>query len=92
MYEGRAGGDYTVGAHVSWNNRSSVGISVIGNFEVDVLVKEQQKAIEAFMTVLSKKYGIDTNITRTGHKACKVNEACLTRDFDITSLVGHRDV
>lgn len=92
VYEGRAGGDYAVGAHVNWNNRGTVGISVIGNFEVDAIVKEQQQSIGEFMVVLSKKYGIDTNVSRTGHKACKVDEECLTRDFDTTSLVGHRDI
>lgn len=32
IYEWRAGGDYSVGAHAAWNNRSTVGVSVIGNF------------------------------------------------------------
>ncbi len=77
---------------MSWNNRGVVGISVIGNFEKDVLVKEQKQSLEKFLTVLSQKYGINTNTTITGHRACKVSEECLTRDFDIKSLVGHRDV
>lgn len=91
VYEGRAGGDYAVGAHVSWNNRGTVGISVIGNFEVDTLVKEQQEAIGKLLAALAKKYGIDTNIARTAHRACKVGEECLTRDSEIKSLIGHRD-
>lgn len=32
IYEGRAGGDYAVAAHAVWNNKSTVGISVMGNF------------------------------------------------------------
>lgn len=92
VYEGRAGGDYNVGAHVTWNNRGTVGISVIGNFEKDTLVKEQRATIQKFLLAISKKYGIDTNTDQKGHKACKVEEECLTRDFDIKSLVGHRDV
>ncbi len=42
IYEGRAGGDYVVGAHAAWNNRSTVGVSVIGNFEVDNVNVDQE--------------------------------------------------
>lgn len=92
IYEGRAGGDYNVAAHASWNNRSSVGVSVIGNFEKDVLVKEQQAAIGKLLSALAAKYGIDTNAKRAGHKACGVSEECMSRDFEIQGIVGHRDV
>ncbi len=92
VYEGRAGGDYAVGAHASWNNRGTVGVSVIGNYEKDKLVKEQKATLEKFLTALSKKYGIDTNTTLTGHKACKVDEECMTHDYEMKGLVGHRDV
>ena len=33
IYEGRAGGDYVVGAHAAYNNIGSVGISVLGDYE-----------------------------------------------------------
>lgn len=41
IYEGRAGGDYVVGAHASYNNMGTVGISVLGNFTRDTVNRDQ---------------------------------------------------
>ncbi len=42
VYEGRAGGLYAGGAHASWNNRETVGVSVIGNFDTTDINKDQE--------------------------------------------------
>lgn len=91
IYEGRAGGDYVVGAHAMWNNKSSVGISVMGNFMTDAVVGEQEKSLESFVTYLATKYGIDLHKTSIGHKECTTS-TCLIKDFETPNLAGHKDV
>lgn len=92
IYEGRAGGDYVVGAHASWNNRSTVGVSVIGNFEVDNVNADQEAGIKAVLQSLSKKYGIDFSKTSYSHRECKGSATCEVEDYETPNLVGHRDV
>jgi len=91
IYEGRAGGDYNVGAHAVWNNKSTVGISVMGDFMTSNLVSEQEAAIKTLVRTLALKYGIDLHKTSTSHQECK-KEDCLLRDFASSNLLGHRDV
>lgn len=91
IYEGRAGGDYNVAAHALWNNKSSVGVSVMGNFMTDAVVAEQEQAVKNIVEYLSKKYGIDIHKTSIGHRECK-KDGCLTDDFATPNLTGHREV
>lgn len=91
IYEGRAGGDYNVAAHALWNNKSSVGVSVMGNFMVDSVVAEQEQAVKDAIEYLSKKYGIDIHKTSIGHKECK-DDSCLLSDFSVPNLTGHREI
>ncbi|EKD30099.1 MAG: N-acetylmuramoyl-L-alanine amidase [uncultured bacterium (gcode 4)] len=91
IYEGRAGGDYNVSAHALWNNKSSVGVSVMGNFMTDAVVAEQENAIKQIVEYLSKKYGIDLHKTSIGHKECSKND-CFINDFAVPNLTGHREV
>jgi len=93
IFEGRAGGDYAIGAHAVWNNESTVGISVMGNYENATLNEAQQNALTSLTTSLSKKYGINLNTQVDSHKECKTGVAsCLLIDFKTPSLVGHKDV
>lgn len=91
IYEGRAGGDYVAGAHAVWNNKSTVGVSVMGNFMQDSVVSEQQQSLANIVTHLAQKYGIDTHKTSIGHKECATSD-CLIKDFPVANLSGHRDV
>ena len=92
IYEGRAGGDYSVAAHAVWNNKSSVGVSVMGNFVTDSVVTEQEKSINQLVEYLSEKYGIDLQKTSIGHKECSIKEDCLIKDFETPNLAGHKEV
>ena len=97
IYEGRAGGDYTAGAHALWNNKSSVGISVMGNFQTYNVVSEQENALKNLVQYLSKKYGIDLQKTSIGHRECPKNSnpgtnCTLLQDFQTYNLLGHREV
>jgi len=91
IYEGRAGGDYNVAAHAMWNNKSSVGVSFMGNFMTDTVVAEQEETLKTIVEFLSKKYGIDIHKTSIGHKECTKN-TCIIEDFNTPNLAGHREV
>ena len=67
-------------------------MSVIGNFEVDNVLREQKAALTLALGGLARKYGIDVNTSLMGHKACKVDEVCSTNDSLTLGIVGHRDV
>ncbi|MDD5376844.1 MAG: N-acetylmuramoyl-L-alanine amidase [Candidatus Gracilibacteria bacterium] len=91
IYEGRAGGDYNVAAHALWNNKSSVGVSVMGNFMTDSVVAEQENAVKGIIEYLSEKYGIDIHKTSIGHKECRT-DGCIINDFSTPNLAGHREI
>ncbi len=95
IYEGRAGGDYVAGAHALWNNKSSVGVSIMGNFQTDHLVGEQETALKNIIEFLSKKYGIDVQKTSVGHRECPSNgsQPCtLLQDYQTYNLLWHKEV
>lgn len=91
IFEGRSGGDYNVAAHALWNNKSSVWVSVMGNFMTDSVVSEQEEAVKTMVEFLSKKYGIDIHTTSMGHRECK-KDGCIIDDFITPNLAGHREV
>lgn len=91
IYEGRAGGDYNVAAHAMWNNKSSVGVSFMGNFMADSVVAEQEESLKTIVEYLSKKYGIDIHKTSIGHKECQ-KSTCIIEDFNTPNLAGHKEV
>jgi len=61
IYEGRAGGEWTVGMHVKWNNTPSLGIMLMGNFEIQKPTDKQIESLIELSTILSAKYGINPN-------------------------------
>ncbi|PID70846.1 hypothetical protein CSB37_00310 [bacterium DOLZORAL124_38_8] len=58
IYEGRAGGPKTVGAHAENYNVGTIGISLIGNFNIEQPTQEQVKVLSIFLAYLSDKYKI----------------------------------
>ncbi|MBP8016487.1 N-acetylmuramoyl-L-alanine amidase, partial [Candidatus Gracilibacteria bacterium] len=91
IYEGRAGGNYVVAAHTLWNNKSSVGISIIGNFQTVSLPVIQISGLEQAIGYLSKKYGIDLNKKSITHKECINGDSytCILKDYYESNLIGH---
>jgi hypothetical protein len=95
IYEGRAGGDYVVAAHALWNNKSTVGISVLGNFETYNINSDQENGVKAAIKFVSQKYGIDVTKTTIAHRECQRNgnKPCtLLDDYQTYNLLGHREV
>jgi len=89
IYEGRAGGESVIGAHVSRNNTPSLGISLMGNFEIQQPTDAQIKSLTALATALSKKYKIDPLAKTDYHVAIK--EYPYMKSKTNYRLAGHRD-
>jgi hypothetical protein len=59
IYEGRAGGDFVVGGHVYCNNVGTVGIAMMGNFEIEQPTQSQVQSLQWLLQTLAQKYRID---------------------------------
>ncbi len=80
IYEGRAGGDHVVGGHAYCNNIGTVGVALMGNFEVEEPTQAQVKSLQWITDTLSRRYGIDLNRNVMFHG--KV----------VPPVAGHRDL
>jgi len=89
VYEGRAGGESVIGAHDSWNNTPSLGISLMGNFEIQHPTDAQIKSLIALVTALSKKYGIDP-LAKTDYHIATTTYPYM-KSVTNYRLAGHRD-
>ncbi|EKE28058.1 MAG: Csp protein [uncultured bacterium (gcode 4)] len=91
IYEWRAWWDYSVAAHNLWNNKSTVWISVMGNFETWPIYNAQKNWVDKAIWIMSKKYWIDLNNKSIAHKECATSENCLVKDYQTYNLVWHKD-
>ena len=89
VYEGRAGGESVIGAHDSWNNTPSVGISLMGNFEIQQPTDAQIKSLTALATALARKYNIDPLAKTDYHISIKDAPYIISKTN--YRLAGHRD-
>ena len=56
---GKAGGDYVAGGHVYCGNLGTVGISLMGNFDVEKPTQAQMRSLQWLLITLGKRYKID---------------------------------
>lgn len=89
IYEWRAGGDSVIWAHTNWNNTPSIGISLMGNFEIQKPTNEQIKSLVNLIATLSKKYNIDPTAKTEYHKV--IDEAPYMKSVKAGTIAGHRD-
>ncbi len=80
IFEGRAGGDYVVGAHAFCNNVGSMGISLMGNFQNEKPSDAQLAALRWLLVHITDKYKIDPNGETIYHGKAT------------PTIIGHRDV
>nr|MDD3720260.1 N-acetylmuramoyl-L-alanine amidase [Candidatus Gracilibacteria bacterium] len=93
IFEGRAGGDYVVGAHALRNNRSTVGISIIGKYEHEKISDKQYESLKKLIIFLANKYGIDVSKQYDYHRDCNGNNCSFyIESYKDDVIVGHRDV
>ena len=89
IYEGRAGGEWVVWAHVSWNNTPSVGVSLMGNFNVNVPTDASLKSLVNLTTALSRKYKINPKSTVTYFK--RTTEEPFLQEYTNYAIAWHTD-
>jgi len=80
IFEGKAGGDKVVGAHVYCNNIGTIGVSVMGNFELEETREKQINSLEVLLAQITKYYNIDPDGSSVYHGESFPN------------IVGHRDL
>ncbi len=80
IYQGRAGGEYVVGGHAYCNNIGTLGIALMGNFEVEDPTQAQAQSLQWLLDTLGKEYNID--YTRN----------VLFHGKSLPPIVGHRDL
>jgi hypothetical protein len=80
IYEGRAGGDFVVGGHAYCNNTGTIGISLMGNFDIEEPTQEQMRALQWLLESLADKYKINKE------KSVKYHGKTLE------PIVGHRQL
>lgn len=80
IYEGRAGGDSVIAAHAGNANNGSIGIAVLGNYDVNDVPDAVIKSLTAFVKAKSQEYNIDP----VG--------SSMFRGENMANVLGHRDV
>jgi len=80
IFEGRAGGDYSVGAHTYCNNVGAIGISLMGNFQTGKPTDAQLTALRWLIVYVADKYKIEPN------------DKTIYHGKTTPTIVGHRDV
>lgn len=89
IYEWRAWGEWVVWAHVSWNNTPSVGISLMGNFNVNVPTDASLQSLVHLTTALSRKYKINPKSTVTYFK--RAQDEPFLKEYTNYALAWHTD-
>lgn len=80
IFEGRAGGKYIVGGHAYCHNIGTIGIALMGNFEVENPTTLQIDALQKLLPQLAEVYELDLTDTSWYHGEKTPN------------LLGHRDL
>ncbi len=89
IYEGRNGGKYAVGGHAYCNNIGTIGISLMGNFELEQPSQSQVKSLQWLIDDLSKTYGVNIAQPVEHHGKKFVSPIAGHRDLVSTSCPGY---
>lgn len=89
VYEGRAGWAWVVWAQTAWNNTPSVGISLMGNYNINAPTDASLKSLVALTTALAKKYKINPKATTTYFK--KSTEVPYLKPYTNYTIAWHED-
>lgn len=89
IYEGRAGGADVIGAHTRRNNNSTVGVSLIGNFQTDYPSEAMMQSLIDLSTALAIHYDIDPLQEIIVHQETQTEP--YVDHVHTSALLGHRD-
>jgi hypothetical protein len=95
IYEGRAGGNGAKAAHTLWNNSSSIGIALMGNFSANNPNPVQMNALKRLVSHLAIKNKLHPNKKTLYHRECafaSCDPSELLSSYTVeSSIIGHRD-
>ncbi|MDH3324666.1 MAG: N-acetylmuramoyl-L-alanine amidase [Candidatus Peregrinibacteria bacterium] len=80
IYEGRAGGPKSVGAHTAFHNIGTVGVSLMGNFQREKPTEAQLKVLSLLLADHSRRFGVE--LTGSTNFLGKYTH----------NIAGHRDI
>ncbi|MBI5155707.1 N-acetylmuramoyl-L-alanine amidase, partial [Candidatus Peregrinibacteria bacterium] len=80
IYEGKAGGPMVVGGHAYCNNVGSIGIAMLGNFDLEKPTQEQVRAVQWLLRHLAEVYDMPLDRSVRFHGEI------------MSPIVGHRDL
>ncbi len=89
IYEGRAGGKWVVAAHTDWNNTATVGIALMGNFDVIEPTPAAWNSLTKLVTALAMEYKIDPYKQEPYFTAVDQDPWLEVHTHD--SIIGHQD-
>jgi hypothetical protein len=81
IYEGRAGGEGTIGAHFSCRNSNTVGVALLGTFTNTPPTDAALASLKRLLTELCRRNGIEP--MATAHHP--------SSGLDLPTILGHRD-
>lgn len=80
IYEGRYGGEGVIGAHSGAGNNGSIGIAVLGNYEVEDVPEKVTSSISSFIAKKATLHGIQPD------------GSSLFRGDNMENIFAHRDI
>lgn len=80
IYEGKEGGPFVVAGHAYCNNVGTIGIALLGNFELEQPSQAQIQSLQWLLKDLATQYDIDLTKSTTFHGKTK------------PPIIGHRDL
>ena len=80
IFEGKAGGDYVVGGHVYCGNVGTLGIALMGNFDVEKPTQAQMRSLQWLLITLAKRYHINPDGVTAFHGK------------EMPTIVGHKNL
>lgn len=87
VYEGRAGGDLSAGAHTHNFNAGALGISLIGSYQYATPPAPMLRTLQALIIRLANRYGIDTRAV-VSQRGLPFRALAGHRDFNLTTCPG----
>lgn len=91
IFEWRAGGEMAVWAHAVWNNRQTIWISVIWNYDTEPISEAQYNSLENLIKYLVEKYEINLNEKQPFFRNCLKNCSDVLEVNYHYPLLWHRD-
>ncbi|MEQ1849622.1 MAG: N-acetylmuramoyl-L-alanine amidase [Candidatus Peribacteraceae bacterium] len=88
IYEGRAGGKGVVSGHAYCNNVGTIGVALLGNFELETPTEKQTVALQKLLILLGEEYKLDLSRSTTFHGKTFTSPIVKHRDLLSTSCPG----